>query len=157
MRKRGLYIIVFATRMNITSFIPPHMSSYIAQKKESLFCSFYVKKKVNCHRRTIAVDKVITFENWSNQKRLKRELRSRKCYPNKIITFLNNLKCEKILFLSFTWIFSPRKLLFLDHQILKLLTYFSPENVWLFWFNFYCIDDHDSKPKQFIIMYFINY
>lgn len=96
MRKRRWRTIAFATRMNIY-VIYTTVCLRTSREKGSFFSSFCEEKKVDCHRAS-AVDKVITFWDWSDQKRPKRELRSGKCYPNKIITLLNNLKCEKILF-----------------------------------------------------------
>lgn len=42
-------------------YISTYVFLHYAKKKKKVLFSFYAKKKVDCHRRTIAVDKVITF------------------------------------------------------------------------------------------------
>lgn len=88
-----------ATNMQICKFFIFYAFIFtILPTSQETLLSFYKQKfDFDCYLIS-TVDKVVTIRNWSDQKRLKRKLRSRKCYPNKIITFL---RCEKILKILF--------------------------------------------------------
>jgi len=84
-------------------FISTNLSPH-RRKKEGIFSLFTRRKNLPIvifppwliklsRRQNFRIDRI--------RRRLKRKLRSRKCYPNKIITFLNSLKREKILKILF--------------------------------------------------------